>query len=55
LETGFSAVVGGIFSSERMLHEDYDRRGSVEEINTLVVSLKGLDAITNSLAVNSQS
>jgi hypothetical protein len=34
-----------------MLHKDYDRKGSVEN-KLLVVSLKGLDAKTNSLAVN---
>jgi hypothetical protein len=37
-----------------MLHKDYDRKGSVEE-NSLVVSLKGLGAKTNCLAVNRQS
>jgi hypothetical protein len=35
-----------IFSSERMLHKDYYRRGSVEKKN-LVVGLKGFDAKTN--------
>jgi hypothetical protein len=34
-----------IFSSERMLHKDYYRKGSVEK--KLVVGLKGLDAKTN--------
>jgi hypothetical protein len=29
-----------------MLHKDYDRKGSVEK-KDLVVSLKGLDALTN--------
>jgi hypothetical protein len=33
-----------------MLHKDYGRKGSVEKIS-LVVSLKGLDAKTNWLAV----
>jgi hypothetical protein len=36
-----------------MLHKDYDRKGLVTK--TLVVSLKGLDAKMNSLAVNRQS
>jgi hypothetical protein len=36
-----------IFSSERVLHKDYDRNGSVEKEMSLVVSLKGLDAKTN--------
>jgi hypothetical protein len=40
-----------IFSSERMLHKDYDLKGSVEN-KSLVVSLKGLVAKTNRLAVN---
>jgi hypothetical protein len=34
-----------IFSSERMLHKDYYRKGLVEK--TLVVGLKGFDAKTN--------
>jgi hypothetical protein len=34
-----------IFSSEKMLHEDYDRKGSVEK--KLIVSLEMLDAMTN--------
>jgi hypothetical protein len=38
-----------------MLHKDYDPKGSVEKRNSLVVSLKGLDAKTNLLAVNRQS
>jgi hypothetical protein len=37
-----------------MLHKDYARKGSVEN-NSMVVSLKGLDAKTNLLAVNRQS
>jgi hypothetical protein len=36
-----------IFSSERMLHKDYDRKGSVDKEMSLVVSLKGLDSKTN--------
>jgi hypothetical protein len=36
-----------IFKSERILHKDYDRKGSVAEIKSLVVSLKGLGAKTN--------
>jgi hypothetical protein len=36
-----------MFSSERMIHKDYDRKGSVAKRKTLVVSLKGLDAKTN--------
>jgi hypothetical protein len=35
-----------VLSSERMLHKDYNRRGSVEK-KYLVVRLKGLDAKTN--------
>jgi hypothetical protein len=35
-----------IFSSEMMLHKDYDLKGSVAE-KILVVSLKGLDAKMN--------
>jgi hypothetical protein len=35
-----------IFSSEKMLHKDYDHKDSVEE-KSLVVILKGLDAETN--------
>jgi hypothetical protein len=40
-----------ILSSERMLYKDSDRKGSVVK-KALVVSLKGLDAKTNWLAVN---
>jgi hypothetical protein len=36
-----------IFSSERMLHKDYDHKGSLDKNRSLVVSLKGLDAKTN--------
>jgi hypothetical protein len=36
-----------IFSSERILHKDYDRKGSVAKKKTLVVSLKRLGAKTN--------
>jgi hypothetical protein len=37
-----------IFSSERMLHKDYYRKGSVVKKETsMVVSLKELDAKTN--------
>jgi hypothetical protein len=44
-----------IFSSERILHQDYYQKGSVGgEKRSLVMSLKGLDAKTNSLAVNWQ-
>jgi hypothetical protein len=43
------------FSSERMLHKDYDRNGSVGKKKSLVLSLKGLGAKTNRLAVNHQS
>jgi hypothetical protein len=38
------------FSSERRLHKDYDRKGSVE-INLAVIP-KGLGAKMNGLAVN---
>jgi hypothetical protein len=34
-----------ILSSERMLHKDYERKGSVEKM--LVLSLKGLVTKTN--------
>jgi hypothetical protein len=33
-----------IFSSERTLHKDYYRKGSVEKKPSLVVSLKGVGA-----------
>jgi hypothetical protein len=36
-----------IFWSERMLHKDYHRKGSVGERISLVVCLKGLVAKTN--------
>jgi hypothetical protein len=36
-----------IFSSERMLHKGYDRKGSVEKKKFLFVSLTGLEAKTN--------
>jgi hypothetical protein len=36
-----------ILSSEKMLHKNYDRKGSVEKKKCLVVILKGLDAKTN--------
>jgi hypothetical protein len=35
-----------ILSSERILHKDYDRKGSVKKI-FLVMNLKGLGAKTN--------
>jgi hypothetical protein len=35
-----------ILSSGRILHKDYDRKGSVEK-ESLVVNLKGLGAKTN--------
>jgi hypothetical protein len=35
-----------IFSSDRMLHKDYNCKGLVEK-KSLVVSLKGLDPKTN--------
>jgi hypothetical protein len=35
-----------MLSSERLLHKDYDRMGSVNK-KSLVVSLKGLGAKTN--------
>jgi hypothetical protein len=38
-----------------MLYEDYYRKGSVGKTKSLAVSLKGLDAETNWLAVNRQS
>jgi hypothetical protein len=36
-----------IFSSGRMLHKDYYRKGSVEKERSLVVSLRGLGAKMN--------
>jgi hypothetical protein len=36
-----------IFSSERMLHKDYDRKGLVEVKKSVVVSLKGFAAKTD--------
>jgi hypothetical protein len=36
-----------IFSSERMLHKEYDLKGSVEKKKSLGMSLKGLDAKMN--------
>jgi hypothetical protein len=42
-----------IFSSERILHKDYDRKGSVGK--KFGLSLKGLDTKTNWLVVNRQS
>jgi hypothetical protein len=37
-----------VFSSERMLHKDYERKGSVaKKKKSLAVNLKGLDAKTN--------
>jgi hypothetical protein len=38
--------IGDKLSSERMLHKDYDRKGSVGK-KSLVLILKGLDAKTN--------
>jgi hypothetical protein len=36
-----------ILSSEKMLHKDYDYKGSVGKRKSLVVSLTGLGAKTN--------
>jgi hypothetical protein len=36
-----------VISSEVLLHKDYDRKGSVKNKMSLVVSLKGLDAKKN--------
>jgi hypothetical protein len=36
-----------ILSSERMLHKDYDCKGSVAKEKTLIMSLKRLGAKTN--------
>jgi hypothetical protein len=36
-----------IFSSEKTMHKNYYRKGSVEKKKPLAVSLKGLDAKTN--------
>jgi hypothetical protein len=41
------------FLVREILHRDYDHKGSVEK-KSLVVSLKGLGAKTNWLAVNRQ-
>jgi hypothetical protein len=37
-----------------MLHKDYDSKGSATKINSQIVSLKGLGAKMNCLAVNRQ-
>jgi hypothetical protein len=42
-------------SSERMLYKDYDRRCSIKKKEIVAVSLKGLGAKKNYLAVNLQS
>jgi hypothetical protein len=54
---GPAAIVNdrSILSSERMLYKDYDRRCPIEKKKILTVSLKGLGAKTNRLAVNRQS
>jgi hypothetical protein len=44
-----------IFSSERMLHKDYDHKGLVEKQKSLVVNLKRLVAKMNWLSVNRQT
>jgi hypothetical protein len=36
-----------ILSSERMLHKDYGRKGSIVKIKSLIVILKELGAKTN--------
>jgi hypothetical protein len=36
-----------LFSSERMVHKDYYRKGSVGKKRSQVLNLKGLDAKTN--------
>jgi hypothetical protein len=36
-----------ILSSERVLHKDYDRKGSVAKKKSVIVILKGLGAKTN--------
>jgi hypothetical protein len=38
-----------------MLHKDYYRKGEVEKEKSLIVSLKGLEAKMNQLAVKRQS
>jgi hypothetical protein len=43
-----------IISSERMLCKEYNHKGSVAKKKSLVLSLKGLGAKTNCLAVNHQ-
>jgi hypothetical protein len=42
-ERTFSKMLQPIFSSERILHKDYDHKGSAEK-KTLVMTLSGLDA-----------
>jgi hypothetical protein len=44
-----------IVSSERMLHNDYDRKGSFGEKKSLVLILEGFGAKADWLAVNRQS
>jgi hypothetical protein len=41
-------------SHQRMLHKDYDRKGSVAKQESLVVRLKGLDIKKNWLEANGQ-
>jgi hypothetical protein len=40
-----------ILSLERMIHKEYDRKGSVAKEKSLVMGLKGLEVKTNWLAV----
>jgi hypothetical protein len=44
-----------ILAVERVLHKDYDHKGSVTIKKTLVVILKGLGTKMSCLAVNNQS
>jgi hypothetical protein len=44
-----------VLSSEKMLHKDYDSKGSIEKKKSLVVILKGPGTKTNWMTLNRQS
>jgi hypothetical protein len=46
-ETSIFVTDNTIFSSERMLHKDNDRKGSVAKKKPLVMSFRGLGVKTN--------
>jgi hypothetical protein len=45
--SSLSIIDKPILLTERLLHEGYDHKSSIEEKKSLVVSLKRLDAKTN--------